>query len=123
MPITSEVRHPPLCTPNFEAACKIIQSLEGLLEEVRLLKGDTFFGNPYWNELNIFFKDFKRFLNQGSDRFFIFVGGASVATDADSEGLGTVAQTILDTWSVLKEAILMNDPAESFEDEGVMVIG
>jgi len=122
VPIISEVRHPPLCTPNFEEACGILQALDSLLEEVRLLKADTFFGNPYWSELNIFFKDFKRFLNQESDHFFIFVGGASVATDADSEGLSTVAQTIFDTWSVIKEDILRNDPVEGFEDEDAMVI-
>ncbi|PUU81639.1 hypothetical protein B9Z19DRAFT_1121935 [Tuber borchii] len=122
IPTISEVRHPPLCTPNFEEACKTIHALDNLLEEVRLLKADTFFSNPYWSELNIFFKDFQIFLNQESDSFFIFAGGASVATDADSEGLGAVAQTIFDTWSVIKEAILRNNPGEGIEDEDAMVI-
>jgi hypothetical protein len=87
-----------------------------LLEEVRLLKADTFCGNLYWSELNIFYRDFKRFLNRESDRFFTFVGGASVATDADYEGLDTVAQSIFDEWNVMKEAILRNDPGEGLDD-------
>jgi hypothetical protein len=44
------------------------------------------------------------------------VGGASVATDADYEGLDTVAQSIFDEWNVMKEAILRNDPGEGLDD-------
>ncbi|CUS13320.1 unnamed protein product [Tuber aestivum] len=115
------VRHPPQCTPNFEEACKTIQSLERLLREVRLLQADTFFGNPYWSDLNLFCKDFERFLSQESDFFFIFVGGASVATDADLEGLRIVAQAIFDEWSGMKKAVLTNNPGEEFEDEDAIV--
>ncbi|KAG0633735.1 hypothetical protein HOY80DRAFT_1012835 [Tuber brumale] len=122
IPTISEARHPPQCTPNFEEACKTIQALDLLLEEVRLLKAGTFFGNLYWSELNIFYTDFKRFLNQESDRFFTFAGGASVATDADLEGLDIVAQTIFDSWGVMKEAVLRNDPGEGLENDDTMVI-
>ncbi|PWW76822.1 hypothetical protein C7212DRAFT_320271, partial [Tuber magnatum] len=116
-----EVRHPPLCTPNFEEACKTVRVLERLYREVRLLKINTFFGNPYWCELNIFCKDLKRFLTQESDHFFIFEGGASVATDADLEGLRIAAQTISNAWSVIKEDVLRNNPSEDFWNEGAMV--
>ncbi|KAG0126672.1 hypothetical protein HOY82DRAFT_580921 [Tuber indicum] len=116
IPTISEVRHPPQCTPNFEEACKTIQALDRLLEEVRLLKADTFFGNLYWSELNIFYRDFKSFLDCESDRFFTFMGEASVATDADYEGLDTVAQSIFNEWNVMKEAILRNDPGEVLDD-------
>ncbi|RPA94697.1 hypothetical protein L873DRAFT_1813951 [Choiromyces venosus 120613-1] len=122
VPTTSKARHPPQCTPNFEEARKIIRALDCLLEEVRLLKADTFFGNPIWGELNTFYKDFKEFLDQESDGFFIFVEGASVATDADLEGLNRVSQTILDAWIVMRESVLRNDPEEGSEDKDAIVI-
>ena len=69
------------------------------------------YSNPQWHDLSALCIDLKSFIDYGGDEFFIFKPGASVASDADVEGIRKAAQGYYGMWEDLKRGFQCADSA------------
>lgn len=106
---------PPKRTPRYCVAVALLDRFQAVYAVITEVFNSLSHDSLHWGEVMEFFYKVKAFVDVGSDKFFFYNQGESVASDAYLPGIEIAVEQFMEEWEGLRKVLVAEGAIVDFE--------